>query len=79
MLPDFQCTLWPDSWLGISITHCCVEHDLSGTDAALAECVAYTLADASLVFGLLLAAIMFIGVKLFRPIYTYLSRRRSDG
>lgn len=27
-MPDFLCTWWPDVWFGISITCCCIDHDL---------------------------------------------------
>lgn len=39
-MPDFECTWWPDTWFGISLTQCCIEHDLGGSDLDLFHCVA---------------------------------------
>ena len=73
-MPDFECTWWPDQWFGISITQCCVEHDLGGTDWRLAQCVAE---QHPLFF--ILGAVMLVGVTLFRPIYyAYQRRKRQD-
>jgi hypothetical protein len=62
MLPDMECTMWPEgTW-----SHCCIAHDLGGTDAQLAQCVAAS-ADWP-AYGLLMAWLMYAGVKIFRPI-----------
>lgn len=71
-MPDLECSWWPDSWFGLSITDCCIAHDLGASDSALAACVA----DKGGPAFLLLAIVMFAGVKLGRPIYRALSRRR---
>lgn len=73
MNPDMQCTWWPDVWFGVSITHCCVAHDLGGSDAELAMCVA------SAAWWLLpVALVMWLGVKAGRPIYRRWSARRGE-
>lgn len=71
MQPDFECTLWPDGWFGQSITDCCIAHDLGGSDAELAACVAGHGGAGFLILGL----VMWAGVKLFRPIYRAWKRR----
>jgi hypothetical protein len=60
--PDFECTFWFEgTW-----HHCCIAHDLGGSDEQLAQCVAQSTGWAS--WGLLIAALMYFGVKMFRPI-----------
>lgn len=61
------CTLWPDTWSGVSISACCNAHDiayLDGTprteaDLSLAMCV---LSETS---NPLLALVMLAGVTVF--------------
>jgi hypothetical protein len=62
---DYQCTWWPDQWLGISITDCCIAHDLGAPDVELAQCVA----DKGGIEFTIIAAVMFVGVIIGRPIY----------
>lgn len=71
-MPDFECTWWPDAWYGISLTQCCIEHDLGGTDWQLARCVA-DLSPAFTGLGLL----MFVGLKAFGPIYRVWKKRNN--
>lgn len=62
-MPDYQCTMWPEgSW-----HHCCIAHDLGGTDAQLAQCVVQS-TDVPL-YGISVAIVMYLGLKLFRPLY----------
>jgi hypothetical protein len=63
MLPDMECTMWPEGWWH----HCCVAHDLGGTDFELAACVIQS-SPHSPTLGIIIALVMFAGVKLFRPI-----------
>lgn len=63
--PDMQCTWWPDTWFGVSITPCCRAHDLGGTHTELAACVLHTLTMANPWLALpagLLAVVMWAGV-----------------
>jgi hypothetical protein len=69
MNPDMQCTWWPDEWFGVSITHCCVAHDLGGTDWQLAVCVAQTSP-----WLIPVAAMMLVGVIFGRTIYRKIKR-----
>lgn len=63
MIGDGECTWWPDVWLGVSITPCCTEHDVSDIDLRaaldLGVCV-YRMMEAAdyAGAGLLLGAIM---------------------
>lgn len=64
-MADMQCTWWPDTWFGVSITECCIEHDLGGTHTQLATCVTETLVAANPWLAIpagLLSLIMLIGV-----------------
>lgn len=70
MNPDMQCTWWPDEWFGQSITHCCIQHDLGGSDLDLARCVYETNP-----WLLPVAGLMLVGVILGRPIYRAIKRR----
>lgn len=78
MQPDMQCTGWPDGWpswiggTGDEWLHCCVAHDLGGTDIALAQCVAH--AGLWPVAAALMGGIMFIGVKALRPFWRLLRK-----
>ncbi len=62
--PDLQCTWFPDTWFGVSLTDCCIAHDLGGTDLALMHCVA----QKGPLFAVLGFA-MLVGVIFGRPIY----------
>ena len=73
-MPDFQCTLWPDEWFGTSITNCCIEHDLGGSDLELAQCVATQFPENLALFGVVLGCVMLIGLTIFGPIYRKLKR-----
>jgi len=74
-MPDFECTLWPEGWWQA----CCVAHDLGQMpDSGFLWCVAQTASNPVLAaIGLLIGAIMVVGVKLFRPIYRQLKRRKN--
>jgi hypothetical protein len=70
---DYECTWWPDIWFGISLTDCCIAHDLGGSDLALAMCIA----DKHPAFWII-GVIMFIGVILGRPIYRAYMRAKNE-
>lgn len=61
---DYECSWWPDEWFGISLTKCCIQHDLGGSDWQLVQCVA----DQHPLF-IILGIAMFIGLLLGRPFY----------
>ena len=62
--PDYQCTWFPDTWFGVSLTDCCIAHDLGGSDIGLMQCVAHK----GPVFAVI-GAVMLVGVTFGRPIY----------
>ena len=75
--PDMQCTFWPDTWLGVVLTPCCILHDLveaslSG-DLNLCRCVVDTFIVAWPTFGALFGVIMgwtmFLGVSIPGPAF----------
>ncbi len=70
---DYQCTLWPDNWFGISLTKCCIEHDLGGSNSELFWCVS-KLHPMFFIIG----AIMFIGLTIIGPIYRAKMRRKQN-
>lgn len=70
---DMQCTLWPDEWFGISLTKCCIEHDLGGSDFDLFWCVA-KLHPLFFIIG----ATMMIGLFFGRPIWRIAKRAKYD-
>lgn len=70
-MADMECSWWPDNWFGVSLTQCCIDHDLGGSDWALALCVA----DQHPAF-LPLGLVMFLGVTFGRPIYMAIKRRK---
>lgn len=70
-MPDLECTAWPDVWFGVSITDCCVAHDLGGTDWALAQCVAGK-GDGFWLLGL----IMLIGLSTLGVIYRAIRKHK---
>ena len=65
MQPD-HCTLWPDSWIGVNYSACCLGHDIAyiyglpraQADIDLAICVASRGAP-------IMAAVMLFGVAAF--------------
>ena len=61
-MPDLQCTFFPDVWFGVSLTPCCIAHDLSPLDTAssieLARCVVARMGTAHPVAGIVLAGLM---------------------
>lgn len=65
---DMQCTLWPEGWWH----HCCIQHDLGGTDIDLAACVIQSAPNA--VFGAAVALVMVAGLAMFRPIWKRFNR-----
>jgi hypothetical protein len=71
---DYQCTWWPDQWLGISITDCCIVHDLGGSDAQLWACVA----EKGGIEFIILALVMLVGLTIGRPIYKVYIRFKND-
>jgi len=73
--PDYQCTWWPDVWFGISITDCCIAHDLGGSDTGLFLCVA---GKGGWEFTVL-AFVMIAGLALFRPFYRFCKSHAPNG
>ena len=72
-MTDFQCTWWPDVWFGLSLTDCCIQHDLSGDHLALMRCVAEI--HPALIP---VAVVMFLGLVFLKPlIYTPIKRARK--
>jgi len=70
-MPDFECTLWPDNWFGISITDLCIKHDLGEfTDWELALAVAER--HPSLIG---VGVVMFAGLTVLGPIYKRFRRK----
>jgi hypothetical protein len=69
MQPDLECTFWPEGWWH----HCCIAHDLGGTDAELASCVIQSAPN--VVLGALVALVMVAGLALFGPLLKRSSRR----
>jgi hypothetical protein len=67
MTPDFTCTLWIDGWPWATNLwrHCCIAHDLGGSDWQLFQCVAETGGAKEFAMGL----IMGVGVFLWRYPY----------
>tara|TARA_R110002126_G_scaffold21929_15_gene78811 strand:- start:1017 stop:1235 length:219 start_codon:yes stop_codon:yes gene_type:complete len=72
LTPDLECTLWPDTWFGISITDLCAKHDLGQlTDWGLAMAVADrhpVLAGVGVLMG--------AGLTVFGPIYKRFRRKQ---
>lgn len=73
--PDFQCTWWFEGWW----QSCCVRHDVGAlSDAGLWQCVVETAPDGLAWLGILVGAVMFVGIKLLRPFWrAAMSRRKS--
>lgn len=61
---DYECSWWPDEWFGVSINHCCVAHDLGGSDLELFQCVA----EQGPYFWVL-GVVMIVGLMIGRPLY----------
>ena len=63
--PDLQCTWWPDVWFGVSLTPCCVNHDLSRLGIAdsfdLGACVVRRLSATHPLAAVALGAVMALG------------------
>ena len=70
--PDYECTYWPDTWFGISLTDCCIQHDLTASSIDLAVCVVNT---AWWLWPL--GVVMMIGTALARPYYDWRKRRNK--
>ncbi|WP_182422033.1 hypothetical protein [Aureimonas sp. ME7] len=66
---DYQCTYWPDVWFGISLTDCCVTHDLSRLDLSssidLGVCAFRALATVNPVAGAVVGTLMAIGTAVW--------------
>ena len=67
MMPDFECTMWPEGWW----QSCCISHDLGAMpDSGFLWCVAQTAPNTALaIAGVFIGAVMFIGLKLLGPAY----------
>lgn len=73
MLPDFECSWWPDTWFGISLTQCCIDHDLGGSDWDLMLCVSNQHPG-----FWILGVVMFVGVIFGRPFYKFVKRQQHN-
>ena len=73
MNPDMQCTWWPDTWFGKSITEYCIKHDLGGSDIDLMLDVA---AQGGLHF-VAVGGIMYVGLKFGGPVYRFYKRIKN--
>mgnify|MGYP003151991453 CR=1 FL=1 len=70
-MSDFQCTWWPDTWFGFSLTECCIQHDYSGDHVELMACVA------SIHWSLIpLSVVMLLGLVFLKPIFYTPFRKR---
>ena len=90
--PDFECTLWWDVWLGVSINQCCVVHDLAGgtiaSHFAVGRCAFVTLAAASplhAILGVFVGTIMTVGLltvgvvfRRMRAVHRHVTAERAD-
>ena len=65
---DYECTWWPDIWFGVSITDCCIAHDLGGSDLQLATCVFHAFPLSLKIPAAVLAVVMLVGITLALPI-----------
>ena len=72
-MPDFECTWFPDVWFGISLTDCCVSHDLGGTNQELYQCAL----DALPWYGDWVAVAMLVGLSTLGVGYQYLQKRKK--
>lgn len=72
-MPDFECTLWPDTWFSISITDLCIKHDLGGTDLELAIDV---MERSPLLIPV--GIVMFLGLKTFGKVYKAIKKKQEN-
>lgn len=68
---DGGCTGFPSGAFGLEWGHCCLQHDLGGSDGALLDC----LQAAVPTWAWPLAAIAVATMVLWRPAYNWLQRR----
>jgi len=75
MMPDFQCTMWPEGWWQA----CCIAHDLGQlSDIGFLWCVPQTAPNTVLaVAGVFIGIVMFAGLKLFGPAYRVGAARQN--
>lgn len=80
LFEDDGCTLWPDTWFGVSITHCCDVHDDAfayGTTlqefAAANEALFWCVGEAGL---WPLALVMLIGVCIVGAPFFFVGRKK---
>jgi len=72
--PDYECTSWLDGipkWMGGTgqeWNHCCIAHDLGGSDVELLNCVN------EIWFGM--GTVMVVGLLLFRPAWRVIQRKK---
>lgn len=64
MNPDFECSLIPDVWFGVTLTPCCIIHDTSNLDTQsaldLGACVYQTMAQTNPVLAPAAAVVGFL-------------------
>ncbi|MCD1644162.1 hypothetical protein [Aurantimonas coralicida] len=69
MIPDLECTAFPDVWFGVSITPCCAAHDVSPLDTAssldLGVCVFQTLSGSHPIAASIIAGVMVLGTAIW--------------
>jgi len=67
---DGHCTGFPDGAFGVSWQHCCIAHDLGGTDGALIDCISNTVPSWAEAIVVLLVGLAVI----LRPVYVELHK-----
>ena len=67
---DGHCTGFPDGLFGLDWTHCCIEHDMGGTDGRLIDCISNAVPSWAEAIVVLLVGLAVI----LRPIYVELHR-----
>lgn len=65
---DGHCTGFPDSVGSFNFLHCCIAHDLGGSDGQLLDCLTAEAAPAGWGGAVLIIGCVFV-MKLFQPIY----------
>lgn len=68
---DGACTAFPGGLFGLDWTHCCIVHDLGGTDGQLLDCLQSVVPTWAWPLVAFVVAIMV----LFRPVYNWLQRQ----
>lgn len=66
---DLECTYWPDVWFGVSLTDCCVRHDLSSLSLEdsidLGVCAFRALAPVSMPAAWVIGSVMALATAIW--------------